>query len=306
MDDIKCDLMVFHTTTTNDNNCSGEEDVASISNGISAALLSSKSADNMAKIRKVNASKYSISIFRFGDFGFGAILPEREPFDDISLPEGKKVMESVIESGASDFAVIDAQSNFTPGVVELIDCSLLIRPFEREFHRMEPKYPIMAGYARGSYNTESLGQMGIQVLAFRQETETSIIILTDSNNITRELMDKLRGRLSDLSKNVEIYTTDNHVVNGSTLDMNPLGQRDDLEKLTEKIRSIVEICISSIRECSAKMGSADVKVKMGSEESYQELLDTVFTSVKISKKLAAIIIPAACLIPLIITYLIFP
>ena len=63
--------------------------------------------------------------------------------------------------------------------------------------------------------------------------------------------------------------------------------------------------IASISECTSEMGSADVNVKMGSEESYQELLDTVFSSVRVSKRLAGLIIPAAFFIPLIITYLVY-
>ena len=303
--ELKCDLMVFHTTTTNDNNCSGEEDIAAIAEGIKRAMSSGEKAEFMSRVKRVNASKYAISIFRFGDFGFGAILPERDPFDDVSLPEGKRIIEAVKDSGASDFAVIDAQSNYTPGVLELMDCSPLIRPFQREFHRMESKYPIMAGYARGSYNIKSLGEMGIQILTFNIDSSISAIILTDSNNITSDLMMKIRENLKDLCKNVEIYTTDNHVVNGSTLDMNPLGEKDDHGKLIEKIRNITELSIASISECTAEMGSTDVNVKMGSEESYQELLDTVFSSVKVSKRLAGVIIPAAFFIPLIVTYLIY-
>ena len=304
LNDMKCDLMVFHTTTTNDNNCSGEEDITSISTGIRKALGSTEKADFMSKPRRINASKYAISIFKFGNFGFGAILPERAPFDDVSLPEGRKIMEAVAESGAFDFAVIDAQSNFTPGVMELMDCSPLVRPFQREFHRMESKYPINAGYARGSYNTKSLGEMGIQILTLRHDSEITAVILTDSNNITYDLMKKIREEIGTLCKTIEIYTTDNHVVNGSTLDMNPLGEKDDNNKLVEKIKNITEQSISTIAECTAEMGSEDVDVKMGSEESYQELLDTVFSSVKASKRLAAIIIPAAFFVPLIITYLV--
>lgn len=305
LNDLKCDLMVFHTTTTNDNNCSGEEDIGAIAEGIKRAMSSGEKAEFMSRAKRVNASKYAISIFKFGDFGFGAILPERDPFDDVSLPEGKRIIEAVKESGASDFAVIDAQSNYTPGVLELMDCSPLIRPFQREFQRMEAKYPIMAGYARGSYNIKSLGEMGIQVLTFNIDSAISAVILTDSNNITSDLMIKIRENLKDICKVVEIYTTDNHVVNGSTLDMNPLGEKDDNVKLVEKIRNITELSIASISECTAEMGSADVNVKMGSEESYQELLDTVFSSVKVSKRLAGIIIPVAFFIPLIVTYLIY-
>ena len=76
-------------------------------------------------------------------------------------------------------------------------------------------------------------------------------------------------------------------------------------KLVDKIRNITELSIASITECTSEMGSADVNVKMGSEESYQELRDTVFSSVKVSKRLAGVIIPAAFFIPLIVTYLIY-
>jgi putative membrane protein len=143
--------------------------------------------------------------------------------------------------------------------------------------------------------------MGIQCLVFDYGNEKDGIILTDSNNISRDLMERVRTLLSGELRNIGIYTTDNHVVNAGSLDMNPLGESGDIDAIAEAIRDTVRSASENIEDVSAVYGSRKVNVRMGSEESYQTLMDTVFTSLSKAKVYAAIAIGLTFIIPFIMS-----
>ncbi|QRF74548.1 putative membrane protein [Thermoplasmatales archaeon] len=299
--DIGRELMVFHTTTTHSNNCQGEDDIERLAEGIKKALSKIQYVDTMSRFRKLNAGKYSIGMIRIGDFGFGSIIPEREPFDDVELGEGMRVMESIKTHGARDFALIDAQNNFTKGAKELRDCDDLIKPFTREFGRNIPNSPAMIGFSSLKTGFPGLAGMGIQTLAFRTGERLDAIVLTDSNNITSSTIEKVRKKSANIVSNVEIYTTDNHIVNASTLDVFPLGIKGDIDLISELIVGTIKEAVKDVNEVKVGMGSANVMVKMGEENSYHKLTENVLSTVRKAKYAIAGTLPMA----LVISYLIF-
>ncbi|HLH86273.1 MAG TPA: DUF2070 family protein, partial [Thermoplasmataceae archaeon] len=95
LSDLGADLMVFHTTTTNSNNCAGEEDVQAIAQATRNALKSVKYEDTISRFKRISVGKYVIGMQRFGSYALGSIIPEKEPFDDVVLKEGLKIMHHV-------------------------------------------------------------------------------------------------------------------------------------------------------------------------------------------------------------------
>lgn len=281
--DIAEEVMVFHTATTNSNNSASERDIDTIANGIREAMQSLRYANLAAKIKKMNSGGISVSLLRIGDFGVGSLIPERERFDDVKLTEGLRITEEVISSGASDFAVVDAQNHFSHGATSLEDCEMAMRTFVREFKRSEPKYRLQVGYSRVNAQAQALGPLGIQSLVFRYGDKNQAVVLTDSNNIKDEVMDLAAGKIGDRVSSLDIFTTDNHYVNQGTLDMNPLGERDDPELIAKLIEESVDKAIADVEDCVAGMGSADVEVSMGDENMFEKLLTNVFKSVKKAK-----------------------
>ena len=98
LNDLNSDLMVFHTTTTNSNNCAGESDIDSISDAVRRSLDHMDYVNTMSKFKKLTVGKLAIGIMKFGDFGIGSIIPEKMSFDDVSLKEGMKLIHSVEKS----------------------------------------------------------------------------------------------------------------------------------------------------------------------------------------------------------------
>ncbi len=281
--DLAEEMMVFHTSTTNSNNSASESDVDKLATGVRQAQSNLKYHAQASRIRKVRSGKISVSLLRIGDFGIGALIPEKERFDDVSLTEGLKITEKLKDVGASDFAVIDAQNHFSHGASALEDCEIQSKTLEREFRRNEPKYPLRIGYSRINASSPGLGPMGVQCIVFELGDKNQAIVLTDSNNIKDEVMELATEKVATKVAYMDIFTTDNHFVNQSTLDMNPLGERDDKELIANLIDEAVQKALDDVEDCRAGMGSSDVEVSMGEEEMFQKLLTNVFRSLKSAK-----------------------
>ncbi|HLH86302.1 MAG TPA: DUF2070 family protein, partial [Thermoplasmataceae archaeon] len=132
------------------------------------------------------------------------------------------------------------------------------------------------------------------------------IVLTDSNNITTEVMARSREALSQMLSNLEIYTTDNHVVNASNLDVNPLGSSGDVDHIVSMIVRCVEMAIKSAVPVKIGMGETYVRVRMGEENAYQRLIESVFNSLKVAKYTIMITIPSSVIASIMVFRLIAP
>ena len=282
LDDIGSDLMVFHTTTTNSNNSVREEDIERISHAVRESMRHSNYVSTITRFRKLRAGKHTLGIIRFGDYGIGVMIPEREKFDDVSLSEGMKMISEMKKMGAADFAVLDAQTHFSYGAKPLENLGSIVSTAKREFFRMVPKDEARIGYSRVEGNSSALGPMGIQCIVIETSQKKQALILTDSNNILDSVINAARSSIKDVDE-VEFFTTDNHFVNAGTLDMNPLGEKDNVQEIVELMKKAVSEASQDVSPCSMGFGSSAVKVSMGDESSFQNLLNKVSKTVRRAK-----------------------
>ena len=92
---------------------------------------------------------------------------------------------------------------------------------------------------------------------------------------------------------LEIYTTDNHYVNASNLDTNPLGRNTDPVIISDLIKRTVAMAKNDITEVRIGMKTAHVKVKMGEENTYERLIDSAFNSLRMAKYTIILTIPSS-------------
>lgn len=298
--EVGADLMVFHTTTTNSNNCRGDEDIDAIAEGIRKSMENLAYSEDISRFKKITVGKYVVGLQKIGDFGYSSLIPEKAPFDDVSLSEGLKVIEALSKKTVKDLVLIDAQNHSTEGVRELDDCSTFIPALEREFSRMQTRFPARMGYAKVTPKMEGLASMGIQVMVINAGNTYQAIALTDSNNVTTEVIEIAREKTSSMVDGLEIYTTDNHVVNAGSLDMNPLGARCNVEELTDQIAVAVKAAKEDVEDVRIGMASETVKVKMGDEDSFQNMIEVVFSSLRTAKWTILAAIPVSVILSILI------
>ena len=304
--DLGSDLMTFHTTTTNSNNCSGDEDIEIIAQAVKDCLGKMEYTDRVSRFKKINAGRIVIGVQRMGDSAFGAIIPEKEHFDDVKLKEGLKIISAVEQKQARNFALIDAQNNFMEKTKELDNCGYLSKAFIRELERLDNKFPARAGYYRIYEPAGDLGAMGIQALSIDAGGRINTIVLTDSNNITTEVIETARKLVGDSVYSMEIYTTDNHALNANNLDINPLGKSGEVERIASMIYKSVKMSINDIQDVRIGAYTKNVRVRMGQENAYQSLIDSTFSSLKAAKYTILITLPSSIAASLLVFRFVIP
>ncbi len=283
-------IMVFHTSTTNSNNCGGTEDIKNIADAVKISIKKMKYTDKMSDFAKFNVDGYDVSLQKFDDFGFSAIIPEKKRFDDISLEGGLKLIKALKKAGAKDFSLLDAQNGFTRNASELDNCTIFIDPLIKKFNEIKSAYDTRIGYARLYRNINGLAEMGVQAIVMYTGKKYNALVLTDSNNITSNIMEAAKNKLGREVSNIDIYTTDNHVVNVGNLDINPLGMNCDEGSISQLIYETVLIAKKDIEKVEVGMNTAYADVYMGRADSFQDLMVTIHRSIKIAKYSIAFIL----------------
>ncbi len=279
----KEDLMVFHTTTTNSNNCRDEQDVVAIAEAVKESINKSVELPGISRFRKLSVSGVSLGIQRFGDVPFVSFIPDREKFDDASFEESLVLSDALIRSGTKDVILVDSQSYFFHGAPILSELHRFQKAILREYNRLEINQDIIAGYGKTELTSPGVGPMGIQALVIGNGKSLHCYMLSDSNNITPELIGSIKEKVPQQVTSIEFYTTDNHVVNSSTLDMNPLGERDDLSLVREKALDSIELALKDIGKAKIFYGASTAKVHMGEEGIFKRLNSTVFQALHTAK-----------------------
>ncbi len=300
MSGIGGDLLVFHTSTTNNNNCSGDIDIENIAEGIKSNWGGNSRSNTMSFFTHEEKDGIIIDGMVYGDFGFVALNPGERKFDDIEITQGLELMKNMKSKGIM-LDVLDGQNNFQHAGDAITDLSPFRSTIEDVFTKITPTHPAKMGYFRAQINSNAIGPMGGQACVFRIDDRMFGILLTDSNNITGDLMKAIRKKVSEKLDYLAIYTTDNHIVNQSGLDMNPLGEKDDIMELAGKFEGILNNAIDDLEDVEFIHGSADVNVNMGSENSYNELMDMVFHSIKRAKYIAFTTVSLTFVIPFILS-----
>ncbi len=283
LEDLTPEIMVFHTATTNSNNCGDDKDVDAIAKGVRAALSATEEAKKISGFIKIEAGDYAAGLQKFDQFLLCALIPERKPFDDVELDEGLKLADALKAKGARNAVIVDAQNFFSHRAGPIENIEPVRGPIVTTFESLKADSIPRFGYSRKTMITPGLGSMGVQCFSSEAGGKIYAMVLTDSNNIKTEIIERSRKLLSGVVDSVEIYTTDNHFVNRNTLDMNPLGERDDQNAVSALITQCVEESVSSLEDVRVFYGESRVVVNMGEKKIFQRLQDVVFTSIHKAK-----------------------
>ena len=289
--------MVFHTATTNSDNCAGEDDIMKLGEALTSFSQSAESVEGYSGVYSKEVSGVRIDVFRIGNNAMVAFNPADTSFDDILYEEGQRLARYIEEKTGVHAFIVDGQNSFVRGARELEDLTPYQDVVVELIEKGIPSGKINAGFSSGKpRGMKFVAGMGIQVLVLEKEGEYDCIILTDSNNVTREMEELIRKRAMKHCRSLSLYTTDNHVVNSGTIDMNPLDSRE--ESVIDQVESLIVQAKSAVKEFSAYSCRTSAEVSTGNKNTYQHLMDTVFVSLRRAKYYAVVTVFLTFFIPL--------
>ncbi|MEM4878070.1 MAG: DUF2070 family protein, partial [Thermoplasmata archaeon] len=99
-------------------------------------------------------------------------------------------------------------------------------------------------------------------------------------NVVLGLREKILKALDGIVDDLEIYTTDNHIVNMDPKDLNPIGNKDDENILIENIRESLFEAIKDMEEVQIGTHTTRVLVKVGGKGYVEKVSEIVGRMVK--------------------------
>ncbi len=283
-------LMVFHTTTTHDNNVADERDVRKIAEVVKRSLKYEAHEEMMSDFGRFKIDGFEILAHVLGNNVIVALLPTHKIFDDVDLHSGL-MLRRRLNRLFTDSAMIDAHNNFDENAFPLRLKRRDIEEIAEKLANMKKDAPIVMGYAQRKFEGKSFGPDGIKVAIFVHNNKKFGYVLLDGNNIKKGLRNKIREELKDLLDDVEVFSTDNHIVNYNILDLNPVGDKDNWEKIIEKVREAVKEALTNTESVKVSMHTEWVKLRMarrGQLETMSNITRDALKRVKITMPLATI------------------
>ena len=116
-----------------------------------------------------------------------------------------------------------------------------------------------AGRVPPTRGGQGMGAMGVQSLVVETGGKRMAWVLVDGNNVMCGLREAARERLLGLVDEVEVLTTDSHVVNVMVGGFNPVGLKEPQDRVIGMMVHAVEDALG--RMVDAEVGAARVEVE---------------------------------------------
>ena len=267
-------LMVFHTSTTHDDNCAGNEEVRKISK-----VLNEKGS-SFSNAFEPYFGKY-LTFVSLGDGGIFFISPDEPRFDDIKITEGRKIVRKARSLGLKWAVVVDQHNNNMDRPIENTDVSYLMDEVESSVRGRKKSYPLYGRLVTSDFSAKDIGPGGIKFLTLTINDKKIAIILVDGNNMEFETRKRIEDSLHGIDK-ILVCTTDNHIVNVDGLSVNPVGRSTDAEILAKEIRGMAEE-VGDVQALNIERVRRELRLKVAGEHHYEKLNEIIRKSINTAK-----------------------
>jgi putative membrane protein len=211
-----------------------------------------------SRSERITSGSVSLLVQRFGNALL--IVGTRSPLrtEDLDFNIGMAIMAEG-HRVSPDILFVDAHNCSTKDMTPIHPATAIAREYmnaskEAFSHYPDMKlFPLMTGVAhlKVPYSREDgFGDQGIQVLVVSAGGQTTAYVLFDGNNILEGVREIIQASLSGLVDELEVMTTDSHVVN-TISGNNPVG-------LHVPVGSLVPLVEKALKEALADMAASDV------------------------------------------------
>jgi putative membrane protein len=155
---------------------------------------------------------------------------------------------------------------------------------------------------------EGMGPCGIASLLIKLNDGRSYgYILMDSNNMISGFNEKILDNINDLMEDAVVLTSDTHMVNAlgaTTQGYSPFGEKMELEKIVEYVRTALLKAIKGVKSCRARYtNSLILNVNVLGDQGLEILARTLEDGFKLFTRTAYKIIPLSLIISLATIFL---
>jgi putative membrane protein len=251
-------VMVPHGCATHDFNLVSEKEIQKIVDAVRGPMNDLRFLPTASRSERIQSGSVSLLVQRFGDalLMVGTRSPLRT--EDLDFNIGMAIMAEG-HRVSPDILFVDAHNCMTKDMTPVHPATVIAREYmnasKTAFNRYSQLdlHPLKTGAAHIAVpysREEGFGDQGIQVLTVRAGDQTTAYVLFDGNNIQEGVREVIRAGFVGLVDELEVMTTDSHVVN-TISGNNPIGFHVPVEALLPLVEK-------GIREALADMADADV------------------------------------------------
>ncbi|MEM0138170.1 MAG: DUF2070 family protein [Thermoplasmatales archaeon] len=272
-------LMVFHTTTTHDDNCAGDSEVEKIS-----------------KVLALDGEQFDycyepyfgdhLTFLPLGEGGIFFLSPDNPRFDDVKISEGRKIVKRAKSLGLKWAITVDQHNNNMEKPEELTDISYLLKEADDAVKRRKVKRTLKSSFSWSVPKLMDIGPGGIAFLSLIMGIKKVAVILFDGNNMQYELRRSIESKLLGFDK-ILICTTDNHIVNTNGLNVNPVGASSNHDEIVNLVLKLAESSRDP-KDTIVERVKRDLWLKIAGENQWEKLNKTIRRSANKAKVLSAL------------------
>jgi len=274
-------LLVFHTTTTHDDNCASDSEIDKIS------LALKEKGSKFDFCYEPFFGRY-LTFLPLGNGGIFFLSPDDPRFDDVKISEGRRIVRMARSAGLRWSVVVDQHNNNMDEPKELDDVSYLMEEVNAAVRTRKTKSPLFVHEEHIDLTAEDVGPGGIHFVSLKMGEKNVAVILVDGNNMEFELRKKIEDRIKGYDK-VLVCTTDNHVVNVNGLNVNPVGHSSEHQTIVDAIGNL-SMKTYKHNEASMEYARKDVRVRIAGENHYEKFNKIIKSSANRAKILSAMAI----------------
>ncbi len=307
-----CFAIVSHGPSTHDFNPVSKKELDKIEFAIKEGLKDITYYDSASEFFRVKSNKANIGVQFIGDALLLLLTLAPHGFDDIEFGVGLSLINEAKSKCKSDkIIVVDCHNSFLGDKGRVLAGNKEVFDFMDAIDKIETKkqYPVRVGCyfnpMEDISKEEGIGFSGVKTLVIEVNNQKTAYVVFDGNNMLIGYRAKLIDGIMNLGivDDVEVMTTDTHIVNTFAGGHNPVG--------TYRGDHIIEYACNSVKEAVADLEPVDVgcnvckikNLKTFGPTNSTELVSTISSITAVSKIVAPLILILAIILVFIWIFL---
>jgi len=314
LQDISSNILVPHGATNHDYNLAVSKDCDKVLAEAKLLIDNLKFTSGGTPLIRCH-DELDICAQMFGDSLLLVHTSAPNPTDDIDPAIGQMIIGEMKKEGIHETVFVDAHNCLEKGT----GCVFFNTPKANKIIELSRKAaklvmknetsPVKIGYAQRKdfgVKEDGIGPLGIQVLTVETVGKKNTYILFDGNNMVKGLREKIIEEINTTVDDIEVLTTDNHIVNVKIGGYNPIGLKIDHDELIQQTSDLVQKSIEDLEECSVGIKSGIVQdVRLfgyGNTNRISTTINSITSTLRINTFTTLFLAVLLCLLSYIIIY----
>jgi putative membrane protein len=265
--DVAANILVPHGATNHDYNLAVSKDCDKLVAEAKRLINNLNYSSGCTPLIRCN-DELDICAQMFGKSVLFTHTSAPNPTDDIDPTIGQMIVNEMKKEGFNEIVFLDAHNCLEKGAgCVFFNTRKAHKIFElskkaANLVRKNRLSSVKMGFSQRKgfdIKEDGIGPLGIQVLTIESHGKKNSYILYDGNNMVKGLRENIIAEIKTMIDEVEILTTDNHVVNVQIGGYNPIGLKIDNNKLIQQTSELVKKSIDDLEECSVGVNSGLVE-----------------------------------------------